>query len=133
MQMPNVYIEEIKDDGTADETDVSVRGSVESVDRPVFTVLGVSVDTTDSVFELDDDESRAIDADTFFALLQTGSEVEIEDATFDSGSILLTGGVISVESESTRGDGKGNNKNAFGVGIGVIIESGDSLFGSGFE
>ena len=66
----------IRDDA---EDEVELRGpvDVDSVLQPMFTILGVTIETNaDTEFEADDDDD--LTADEFFGLLQPGMTVEAE-------------------------------------------------------
>lgn len=130
-----VFIDEIEDRGTPDPNDVSLRGPVDGVARPTFTIRGVTVDTTGSIFQRDDDSGANIDADTFFSLVRIGSEVEIEDAVLNGATNTLSGGIVAIETPDDKryASGRAKGDNPFGVGLGVIVESGDLLFQEGFE
>lgn len=133
-----VILDGLENRGGADAEDVSLRAVVETIARPELTVLGVTVDTTQSALFLDDEVETPLDEATFFEAIQVGTEISVEGASYNSAENRLTGGDIAVEPES---EGEPDPKaglhakgmNNFGIGNGVIIESGDAVFNNGFE
>jgi len=59
------------------DTQTELRGRVESIARPAFTILGVTV-TTHAGTSLRDADRNLIDADTFFAELREGDLVNVD-------------------------------------------------------
>lgn len=133
-----VIVDELEERGAPNSDDVSLRAVVESIDQPILTVLGLTVDTLNSVLYLDDESVDPVEEAVFFETVRVGAELAIEGASYDSKDRLLSGGEIAVESESEeeaeeKGASVSKGMSNFGVGIGVIVESGDSVFIAGFE
>ncbi|RMF17316.1 MAG: hypothetical protein D6758_06630, partial [Gammaproteobacteria bacterium] len=91
-----VYIEEIKDDGNYDVSDVRIRASVDSTPTSTtsFTLRRLTVDTTNATFKLEDD--TLTDATTFYSRLKAGVQVDVNHTTL-SGTTLS--GTMEVELE----------------------------------
>jgi len=138
--MGTVYAQRVKDKGEADANDSRLRGDISAINRPLITVLGVTIDTSNSTFEL---ETGAVDADAFFAHIQVGMQLAIEDASYDSINTVLSLGNIEIEEEEIEDDPDTNQNKAISnttkeiIGIGGVglatITSIELIFSSGFE
>ena len=133
-----VVLDSVENAGPADVNDVSLRAVVDAFDQPELTVLGLTVDTTLSDLFLDEESATPLSEAEFFEAVQVGSEISIDGASYNSTENVLSGGEIEIELESDGGsEGKrrlaSKGMNSFGVGIGVIVESGDAVFSSSFE
>lgn len=140
----NVFAQRIKDKGSADQEEVSLRGDLTAINQPFITLLGVTIDTSDSFFELNE---LAVDLPIFFAQLQIGMQLAIDDATYDLTTNTLSLGDIQIEEEELEDDPDededealkllkdGNTKEIIGTGgIGIATVTGSELmFFSGFE
>lgn len=133
-----VVLDSVENSGPADANDVSLRAVVDAIDQPEVTVLGVTVDTSLSDLFLDDESPTPLTEGEFFEALRVGSEISIDGASYNGTENTLSGGEIEIELESDGGPEDkrhlaSKGMNSFGVGIGVIVESGDAVFSSGFE
>jgi len=74
----------IRGEGIPDFNDVRLRGSVSNIPgQPVFEILGVSVDTTDTMgITLFDVNGFIVSQDEFFNQLAVGSEVDVENGMY---------------------------------------------------
>jgi len=82
---------------TADLSEIEVHGPLSNPVYPVFELLGVTVDTTNSeLYDLDG--SQQLSPAAFFDKITPGTIVEVEDAVFTPGSPpVLSGGSIEIE------------------------------------
>lgn len=79
--------------GAPDPTDARAVGPVDSVDRPLLSILGLTLDTT-NVIDFEDPAENPIDADTFFLGAVVGAIVE-QSGSWD-GVDTLSGGVVAL-------------------------------------
>jgi len=94
-----VVATEVRERGSADFTDVRLRGPIDNIVNPTFEILGVTVDTATATSIFDDTVSPAqsIDATTFFSRVSDGTPVQVENGTFSSGPPRITFGDIEIE------------------------------------
>ncbi len=90
----------IRDRGAPDFDDVRLRGSVSSIPTPpVFQILGVSVDTTGTT--LIDVNGFTVSETEFFNQLAVGSEVDVENGSYDGIENTISSGpnstIIEIE------------------------------------
>lgn len=78
--------------GAPDPANSRAGGPVDSVARPLLSVLGLTLDSTGATFE--DPAGNPIDADTFFAGALAGASVEQSGSW--NGIDTLTGGVVAL-------------------------------------
>lgn len=127
----NLYATRVRERGNPDTNDVSADGSVTAINDPMIEIFGVVVDTTGSVFF--DINGMPISSIDFFNSIAIGTEVEVEEATVNQMTNVITGGIIRIDEEedSTRFyDKAGTNE---GLGIGVITNKPDLIFTNSFE
>ena len=105
--MGNVFALRVKDKGTPDNQDVKLRGDITGISEPNIEINSINIDSTASLFEVDDEY---VDSVTFFAMIQQGMQVEIEDATYDVNTQVLTGGVIELKEQELEDDPDSTNK-----------------------
>ncbi|MEW9799015.1 DUF5666 domain-containing protein [Alteromonas sp. CYL-A6] len=103
--------------GESDSSEIEMSGRVTAIDAPEFTIQGVTVITNAvTQFELDDED---VDADTFFAALSVGDEVELEGQVQSDGSVLA----LEVEFEDEeRGNSERHRVKVKGVIQNVVSE-----------
>ncbi len=89
----------VRDRGSPDPDDAELRGPVTSINPPLLSIQGVMVDTSASTLMLDE---QPISATDFFAMLQVGSQIEVEYASFDAANGLFTGGVVDIHEVETE-------------------------------
>ncbi|VAW42145.1 hypothetical protein MNBD_GAMMA01-712 [hydrothermal vent metagenome] len=135
----NIFAQRVKDKGEVELDESELRGGVTAINQPFITVLGITIDSTNSLFELDD---NMVDMTTFFAQLQVGMQISIEDAIYDSSTNTLSFGEIEIEEqelEDEPDDNKqlspGNKRDIIGTGgIGIATITGtEVIFNSSFE
>lgn len=88
--------------GEPDLMSTGLRGPVSDIVPPVFTILGVTVDVSDSAFEDEPSDDHRLTLKRFFELLEEGSIVQIKRATLDPEVPLLTGGKVELEDPHGR-------------------------------
>ncbi|HEU4665223.1 MAG TPA: DUF5666 domain-containing protein [Dokdonella sp.] len=110
--------------GAPDPADARAGGPVESVARPLLTVLGLSLDTTGATFE--DPAGNAIDADAFFAGAVPGALVEQTGAW--NGADVLGGGVVALVAPLDPPPADAPRMLIVGT-----LRGGDALFANGFD
>ena len=76
-----LYLSRVKAKGVANSDSVTLRGPVSAIDEPEITVLGLTVDTSTSDFS---NRDGPIDRPTFFAAVNEGSQVKIQQSAFDA-------------------------------------------------
>ncbi len=89
----------VRDRGSPDPQNAELRGPVTSINPPLLSIQGVMVDTSASTFMLDDQPISAAD---FFAMLQTGSQIEVEYAVYDAATGQFSGGVVDIHEAETE-------------------------------
>jgi hypothetical protein len=113
--------------GGPDATDSRAAGPVESVARPLLTVLGLTFDATTATFE--DPTANPIDANTFFAAALPGAIVEQSGAWDGAGT--LSGGVLALITPLDPPP-QVNGIAALTLVVGTLRGS-DALFANGFD
>ena len=137
------YLLKVRDRGSVDFADVSLRGDVSVLNNPFISVLNTVIDTTNSFIE--DEDGQPITLAELFVVLEVGSQIEIEDAFYDNNNNTLSGGTIEIDEVETEDEpdsvgGVVNTKEIVGSGIfsagkgmATITRTTDILFSSGFE
>lgn len=136
----NVFAQRVKDVGDADAQETKLRGDVTAINQPFITVLGKTIDTTNSFMFLDDITATS---EEFFAELQIGMQLSIEDASYNEMTNTLTLGEVEIEEQELEDDPDDFSKDSSkevkidiigsgGVGIATITGS-EVIFNSGFE
>lgn len=124
----------IRERGNPDPSELELRGPVAAIQSPDFTILGVRVRTAGAVyFDLD---GTPLTASAFFALLQDGVDVAIENGAYNASLNEMTGGLIRIEwrpnaapaAKAIIGTGA---PIAAGLGTATAVR-GDRIFSSGF-
>ncbi|HEY6942842.1 DUF5666 domain-containing protein [Dokdonella sp.] len=110
--------------GAPAPADARAGGPVESVARPLLSVLGLSLDATGATFE--DPAGQAIDADTFFAGAVPGALVEQSGAW--NGVDTLSGGVVALIAPLDPPPADAPRTLVVGT-----LRGGDALFANGFD
>jgi hypothetical protein len=95
----DVIATEVRERGSADLTNVRLRGPIDNIVNPTFEILGVTVDTATAASIFDDTVSPAqsINATTFFNRVSDGIPVQVDNGTFSSGPPIITNGDIEIE------------------------------------
>lgn len=112
--------------GAPDPGDSRAVGPVDSVDRPLLFVLGLTFDTTD-VIDFADPAENPIDADTFFLGAVPGAIVEQSGSW--NGVDTLTGGAVALVAEAASPPPAGQLRSLI-VGT---FGGGDRVFADGFD
>lgn len=84
----------VRERGGPDASDVALRGPVAAVDRPRFTVQGLTVDTTAATFS--DADGAAMTADQFFAALRLNHVIDLGAANWNASTRTFSGGAITL-------------------------------------
>ena len=91
-QAGNLWMTRVRDRGNPDFEDTALRAPVTAIDGTTLTVLGLTVDTSQSVF-LDLFENP-ITAEQFFAALQIGDSVDVAAAQWIPNEARLVAGEV---------------------------------------
>ncbi len=132
----NAYISKVLNKGRANDQRIAMRGSIENVNKPIFSLLNFQIDTSNSL--LINTGSGVLDVDAFFALIAEGSQVEIRNAAYDSMLNQITGGEITIRMFATKQQAI-STKEIIGSGIvggfvnGTVTSVNNNLFDSSFE
>lgn len=132
----NAYISKVLDKGTVKYNSVSMRGTINSVNNPLFSLLSFQVDVTDSLIV--NLGAGVIDVNTFFGLIEVGSQVEIRNAIYDRAETKITDGKVTIKSMSTKSKTT-QTKEIIGSGFiggyvkATITATNETLFKSNFE
>jgi len=132
----NAFISKVLDKGVVNFNEVSFRGKISSINNPLFSLLNFQVDVTNSLIL--DLGAGVIDVNTFFGLIDEGSQVEVKNAIYDMNLDKITDGLIIIKSLSTKSQPV-ETKEIIGSGIiggfltATITATADTLFESGFE
>ena len=128
----NLFLTRVRDRGNPDDTDVSAEGAVTAISQPMIQIQGVMVDTSSSVFF--DALGNPIDATTFFAQIDLGSEVGIELANWDALNEIISGGSLSLDEDANQVRSTDQLAGASGAwGIGTMTSLPDVLFVGDFD
>lgn len=133
----NAYISKVLNKGRANDQRIAMRGSIENLNKPIFSLLNFQIDTSSSL--LINTGSGVIDVDTFFAMVAKGSQVEIRNASYDSVLNKVTGGEIVIKMLTTKQQELNTTKEIIGSGIvggyinGTVTSVNSTVFDSGFE
>lgn len=84
----------VRERGAPDASDVALRGPVASVNRPRFSVQGLTVDTTAATFS--DAEGAAMTADQFFAALRINHVIDLGAANWNASTRTFSAGAITL-------------------------------------
>ena len=139
----NIYAQRVRDKGSPDSQDVTLRGDVNAINQPMITVNGVLIDASNSQFELNEGPATIAE---FFAQLQVGMQLSIDNASYDAVTQQLSLGEIEIAEQETEDDPDNSNngtpkllsenlKEIVGTGgIGLATITGNEvIFSSGFE
>ena len=139
----NIFAERIKDKGTPDNQHVKLRGDITAINQPFLEINGVSIDSSSSIYEIG---SGITDINTFFATIQIGMQLKIENAVYDINANTLSMGVIELIEQELEDDPDDINQNkslpvikeiigSGGVGLATVtsITILDLIFNGGFE
>ncbi len=131
-----MYAQRIKYRGTPDATDIRVRGDVTSINQPFLSINNIAVDSSGSLFELD---GLLVSSSAFFAQLQEGMQVVMEDAVYNQSTGKLTFGDIELVEQELNDDPNhqksSSTKDIIGSGgFGFATLTGSEvIFHAGFE
>ena len=132
-----IFAQRVKYRGSPDSTHIHVRGDITSLNKPFVSINNIDIDATNSLFELD---GGTVTIDAFFANLQVGMQLVIEDATFNQTTQKLTYGDIELVEQELEDDAD-QQKSATqtreiigtgGVGLATVTGS-EVIFHSSFE
>ncbi|MCB1587028.1 MAG: hypothetical protein KDI52_12145 [Xanthomonadales bacterium] len=137
-----IFLQRVRERGSADYNDVSLRGELTAVSMPQLAINNVNIDSTSSQFIIDE---NPVDMATFFAQLEVGMQVEISEAIYDDMSNELSAGIIELIEAEIEDDpdaagileksGQHHLKEIIGtggVGIGTIYGT-EIIFATGFD
>ncbi len=132
------YLSKIVNNGNSNFNRVSIRGDVNAINNPVFSILSIEVDATNSLIV--NQGTGVIDLTTFFNLLNIGSQVEIKNAVYDQITNTFIDGNIAIKKiGSSQKNAPVQIKEIIGSGIiggfgtATITATPDRLFGTSFE
>ena len=129
------YITKVINKGEVNFNKISLRGDIKSLENPMFDLLNFRIDASNS--QIINLGSGIIDIDTFFNLVQSGSQLDIKNASYDEVNDKITGGIITLR--KTENYQETQNREIIGSGIikgyvvATITETADQLFFGSFE
>ncbi len=130
-----VYITQINNLGQVNYDEVSLNGEVSMINQPFLEVFGVQIDTTSSL--LFDQDGLPLTANAFFNLIVAGAEVELEDASLDALTGVMSGGLLSLielPEDTTEQSLNVRAQGGTGVrGVGTISGIPDVIFIGSFD
>ncbi len=132
----NAYISKLLNKGAANYNLISMRGTIDSLNNPFFSLLNFQVDATNSLIV--NAGSSVIDANTFFAQVDKGSQIEIKNAKYNSNIDTITDGNIYIKTLTTKIQ-QVSTKEIIGSGIiggfirGTVSSTQFKMFESSFE
>lgn len=128
----NLYATRVRERGNPSPTEVRADGQITAINEPIIEVFGVSVDTSSSVFfDINGVPSNSVD---FFASVAVGTEIEVEDATVNEVSNVISGGIIRIdEDDDFNRSGTQQAGVTEALGIGTITNLPDLIFADSFE
>lgn len=126
----DLYVSQLTVNGMPDVDESSLTGEVSNIAQPLLHVFGVTIDTSTSAFF--DEDGLPITANEFFNQVVLEAEVELENATLNTVTGVLSGGDLSLlglpENLVTRAQG------GTGVrGVGTISGTPDVIFIGSFD
>jgi hypothetical protein len=127
----NLYATRVRERGNPDAGDVNADGQITAINAPFIEVFGVSVDTSSSVFF--DINGVPINSVDFFASIAVGTEVEVENATVNETTHVISAGIIRIDEEDDFSREFNRLGNSEGLGVGVITNGSDVIFSNSFE
>jgi hypothetical protein len=130
-----LFITRIDERGQVDYDDVGLNGEVNLINQPLIEVFGVSIDTTNSQFF--DQNGVSVNAAAFFAQLVIGTEVELDVATLDPNTGLISGGELTIQEFPEPDHSQPGDPDAQGGtgvrGVGTISGTPDVIFIGSFD
>ncbi|HHL31595.1 MAG TPA: hypothetical protein ENJ41_03345 [Oceanospirillales bacterium] len=135
------YILRIRDRGSVDFSDVSLRGDVLALNNPIINVLNTNIDASNSV--ITGENGEVINVDDLFALLAVGSQVQIENGLYDVNTNTISGGEIEINETETEDSPNASNGQTreivgsglftAGKGIATITAASDLIFSGNMD
>lgn len=126
-----LYTTRVRERGNPDAGDVRADGQITAINAPFIEVFGVSVDTSGSVFF--DINGLPINSVDFFASIAVGAEVEVEDASVNETTLVISAGIIRIDEEDDFSRVFNRLGNSEGRGVGTITSQSDVIFRNSFE
>lgn len=120
----------VRERGGPDASDVALRGPVATVNRPRFTVQGLTVDTTAATFS--DADGAAMTANQFFAALRLNHVIDLGAASWNASTRTFSAGAITLLGFEHTQPIPGN-PDAFVSGIARGYGVPEFIFAAGFE
>jgi hypothetical protein len=120
----------VRERGGPDASDVALRGPVAALNRPRFTVQGLTVDTTAATFA--DADGAAMTANQFFAALQLNHVIDLGAANWNAATRTFSGGAITLLGFEHTQPIPGN-PDAFVAGTARGYGVPERIFAAGFE
>lgn len=131
-RLGRAYATRVRDRGTADLTDVQLRGPVQAIDPPRLTIQGLTVNTTGAVFR--NELGNPLLPSQFFAMLAIDHMVDASGAVYTPANGTLTGGVITfIGAEPLQAPRAGGRVNFVNAGTASGYSQLTPLFVDGFE
>lgn len=129
-----LFVTRINVRGSVDYDGVNLDGNVSVIANPIIDLFGVSFDTDQSDFY--DSNGMKLSSVEFFNVLTVGSKVFVENASLESNTGLISGGVVTID-ELALGKLNQNTLNKNGgstvLGVGHITNLSDGIFKTAFE
>ncbi|WP_395377208.1 DUF5666 domain-containing protein [Marinicella sp. W31] len=126
-----LFATRVRERGNPDLTDVTLDGRITASNNPIIEVLGISVDTSTSLFL--DVDGNGISQTDFFNAVAEGTLVEIDEANLNETTNIVSGGVIQIDEPELPQNPTLPPSVEFGLGVGTITGMADDIFSNGFD
>ena len=126
-----LFATRVRERGNPDLSDVTLDGGITAFNNPIIEVLGITVDTSTSLFL--DVDGNGINQTEFFNAVAEGTLVEIDEALFNESTNTVSGGIIQIEQPELSQNPALPPSSEFGLGVGTITGQGDAVFSNGFD
>ncbi len=127
----NLYATRVRERGNPDPSDVSADGQITALNDPMIEVFGITVDTTNSIFF--DINGIPISSVDFFNQIALGTELEIEDASINENTHVISGGIIRIDEDDSNKSMSVIAGATKALGVGTITNLRDVIFTDSFE
>jgi hypothetical protein len=91
-----MFASEIRNIGSPQPQNVRLRGPADNIANPLFKIAGVTINT-DTAESLEDDSGNHVAQEDFFALISTGTFIEVEHGSYTAGANSINNADIEIE------------------------------------
>ncbi|MCB1583905.1 MAG: DUF5666 domain-containing protein [Marinicella sp.] len=127
----NLYATRVRERGNPDAADVNADGQITAIAEPFIEVYGVVVDTSASVFF--DINNSPISLSQFFAQIEIGTEVEVEDSSVNEMTNVISAVIVRIDEPDDLDAPKTLAGFSQGLGIGTVTGLTDLIFKNSFD